>query len=101
MASGTMRNENTDWILSEAVNGNKVYYKKKNGIVFVKRGEVGTVTANILTTIANLPSGFQSDSNFQVPWGDGFLDIIGGTIKVKTSNADWYPSFMISFPVKP
>jgi len=60
------RLKDSGWQTSSAVNGNVVQYRKIGNQVWVRRYTTGTIPANTLTTIANLPNGYKPTLNVQV-----------------------------------
>ena len=90
------------WQSTAALDSNTVQYRKINNQVWIRRSAVGTIPADTLTTIGNLPVGFRPSANTQVAiTNDSYVIVYtDGNVRVYThyanSMAPYYFSFLIN-----
>lgn len=105
MASSTINVDSTEWNTTDAINSINVAYRKKNGIVFVRRNtSTATYTANTLVTIGTLPQGFRPSFTIQavIQNDTAIVTIIiyaDGNVKILSTTGDGIPAFCLSFPL--
>lgn len=101
--AGLIPNDDSGWLTTTAVNGNTVYYRKIRNQVWVRRGSIGTSSANTLTTIATLPSGYRPIANLQfaiLSSSSDHGDVVvkaDGTVQSKCTYANTIPAFYVTF----
>lgn len=94
----------TGWLKTTEVNGNYVYYRKKNGVVYITRGLNSNLTANTDVIIGTLPTGFRPlypiSNNISTTTGTMVIQIqTDGSIKYNSSLSNYITPYIISFPV--
>ena len=105
MASSIINVDSTEWRTTDAIDGINVAYRKKNGIVFVRRNVSSvTYTANTLVTIGELPQGFRPSFAVQaVIQNDTAVATIiiyaNGSVKILSTTGNGIPAFCLSFPL--
>jgi hypothetical protein len=97
--------DSTEWRTTTPINNINVAYRKKNGIVFVRRNtSSATYTANTLVTIGNLPQGFRPSFTIQavIQNDTAVVTVIisaDGTVKILSTTGNGIPAFCLSFPL--
>lgn len=94
----------TGWLKTTEVNGNYVYYRKKNGVVYITRGLNSNLTANTDVIIGTLPTGFRPlypiSNNISTTTETMVIQIqTDGSIKYNSSLSNYITPYIISFPV--
>ena len=87
------------WLTTTAVNGNKMAYRKVGKVVYVARNTVGTIPANAATLVGTLPVGYRplyyafngSPSAYIQIGTDGSINVLSPTANYMHP---WYVSFI-------
>ena len=105
MASSIIKADSTAWSTTTVIDGINVAYRKKNGIVFVRRNtSSATYTANTLVTIGTLPEGFRPSFSVQAVIQNDtavvtILILADGSVKILSTTGNGIPAFCLSFPL--
>ena len=97
--AGLVPNDDSGWLTTTAVNGNKMAYRKIGKVVYVARNTVGTIPANTATLVGNLPAGYRplyyafngSPSAYIQIGPDGNINVVSPTANYMHP---WYVSFI-------
>lgn len=105
MASSIINVDSTEWHMTTPINNINISYRKKNGIVFVRRNvSSGTYAANTIVTIGELPQGFRPSFPIQaVVQNDTAVATIiiraDGSVNILSTTGNGIPAFCLSFPL--
>ena len=94
------------WKTSTAIDNHTIQYRKIGNQVWIRRNDIGTISANTLTVIATLPSEYRPSRTVQTAvvsestrWAEIVINATTGNVSYLGDSADYVAAFLVPFLV--